>query len=322
MTATVRQQQLFSAGFVSWNVLSSVGLIIINKWLMDVVRLDCILFLTALHLFASWVPLYVMTKTKSLKVLPLAFVENAKLCSTFFFTVAFFNVSLQYNTVGTYQLAKLLVTPATALMQFLLDGTTVSRPVALSLFVITFSVAYATVMDVKVSAIGAASALIAIAASAINSIWTKNKPNELKLSPAEMNYHLFPLTGTVFLIASALLEKNPLGQILRLIEIDRSASHVGVPVTAMMFLTCVMASSLNNSSTKLIHYTSPITYHVVGHLKLVLILAFGVIWLGSPIDGKILTGMIGAVGGVVWYTVLKQKEAYAAEALRAARAQS
>eukprot|EP00300_Choanocystis_sp_HF-7_P003674 c12803_g1_i1.p1 GENE.c12803_g1_i1~~c12803_g1_i1.p1 ORF type:complete len:321 (+),score=71.82 c12803_g1_i1:131-1093(+) len=319
MDNRLRQQQLFSLGFVLWNVLSSVGLIIINKWLMDVIRLNCILMLTSMHLFASWIPLYIMSLTGGLVVKPLRFIENAKLCASFFLTVAFFNLSLQYNTVGTYQLAKLVVTPATAFVQYFVDGTVVSKQVALSLFIITAAVAYATVMDVTIGAIGAAAAIIAVVASSINSIWTKNKPNELNLSPTELNYHLFPLTSLTFLIASLIFEKAPMQQLLRIVEIDRSSAAVGVPVSAMMLLTCVMASSLNNSSTKLIHYTSPITYHVVGHLKLIMILAFGVVFLSSPIDGKIFTGMVFAVGGVVYYTVLKQQEATAAAAAHTAK---
>lgn len=318
----LQRESLFAFGFVMWNVLSSVGLIIINKWLLDIIRLDCIMFLTALHLFSSWVPLAIMARTGYLQLVPMRFSENVKLCLSFFMTVAFFNVSLKFNSVGSYQLAKLLVTPATCVLQYVVDGTTVSLATALSLVVITVSVSWSTVMDVKLVPIGTGASIIAIGASSINSIWTKNKPNELKMAPAQMNFHIFPLTGLFFLVASFLFENNPIGQVLQIIAIDMgTAANMPVKkpsfsVTGAMLLTCVMAASLNNSSTKLIHYTSPITYHVVSHLKLVLILAFGVIFLSSPIDFGIGLGMCGAVGGVAAYTYIKQVETIALERAR------
>merc|ERR1711916_205316 len=65
---------------------------------------------------------------------------------------------------------------------------------------------------------------------------------------------------------------------------------------------------LLSTSPLLIQYTSPLTYHVVGHGKLILILTFGVLFLNSPISLKVATGMLGAVVGVMWYTYIKYNE--------------
>merc|ERR1711991_72864 len=102
--------------------------------------------------------------------------------------------------------------------------------------------------------------------------------------------------------------ERPHGQLISLFHADMDPDTPGSARCISMLLTCAMAASLNLSSARLIQYTSPLTYHVVGHGKLILILTFGVLFLNSPISLKVATGMLGAVVGVMWYTYIKYNE--------------
>ncbi|KNC53927.1 solute carrier family 35 [Thecamonas trahens ATCC 50062] len=303
---------LVSVGYVSWNVASSVGLILINKWLLDFIRLECILFLTGMHLIASWIAVYALIKLGYESYKPMPGLQIARVVASFFFTVAFFNLSLKLNSVGTYQLSKLLVTPVTAAMQYVFFRKSVGLDTQAALGVICVCVAFVTTADVTVTMTGVGCSCVAILASATHSLWSKSKPTELGLTTYQLNFHMFPWTAMCFIAASMLVERDPVGQMLGLLQADLDPEVAGSSRVAFMVLTCLMAASLNISSSQLIFYTSPLTYHVVGHFKLILILIFGVLFLNSPVSGTLATGMLGAVGGVVWYTSIKYREQQAA----------
>ena len=300
---------LVSVGYVGWNVASSVGLILVNKWLFDVVRLESILLLTALHLFCSWLAVVGLIKLGYETYKPMPTKDLALMVGSFFFTIAFFNLSLKFNSVGTYQLSKLLVTPVTTVLQFVLFRKSVSLATQAALLVICLSVAFVTSSGDRPTVTGATCSIIAILSSAITSLWAKSKPAELGLSTYQLNFHLFLWSSICFASASILFESNQIGQLRELIRDDLDPNVAGSLRVPFMILTCAMAASLNLSSAQLIFYTSPLTYHVVGHFKLILILAFGVIYLNSPVSSQVVVGMVGAVAGVMWYTTIRFREA-------------
>eukprot|EP00300_Choanocystis_sp_HF-7_P025435 c27284_g1_i1.p1 GENE.c27284_g1_i1~~c27284_g1_i1.p1 ORF type:complete len:346 (+),score=82.21 c27284_g1_i1:93-1130(+) len=312
-------QSLWGLCGVVSNVLSSVGVILFNKYLLDSVHLECILFLTAAHHFASWVPLYFMAASGQLIVRPVQFMENLKLCVSLFVTVAFFNLSLQYNSLGNYQLGKLIVTPTIAAAQYLFYGTATSRRVALALFGIFFGVVYASLHDTRVNVLGLAASAIGILSSSYYSLTSKVTTSDLMLEPAQQNFHIFPLTAVMFLVASLIFERNPVGQIAQLFRIDleprgshslfaASADARVLPVTGMMLLTTLMAASLNNSTVKLDAANSPLMVTMVGNVKLALILLLGVLVMNSTFSIHIFAGMALALASNIAYSVLRLSE--------------
>ena len=61
------------------------------------------------------------------------------------------NLSLAYNSVGFYQMLKILTTPYVALVEGMFYGATFSQPIKLSLLIVTIGVLLASVNDVEVS---------------------------------------------------------------------------------------------------------------------------------------------------------------------------
>ena len=95
---------------LSVNFLASICIVFLNKWIyvnhgFPNITLTCIHFLsTYLGLvICSFLKIFKPRKLRLMKMLPLSL--------TFCGFVVFTNLSLQNNTVGTYQLAKALTTP-------------------------------------------------------------------------------------------------------------------------------------------------------------------------------------------------------------------
>ena len=76
-----------------------------------------------------------------------------------------------------------------------------------------------------------------------------------------------------------------------------------------IFMSCVLALAVNVSIFLVIGKTSPVTYNVLGHLKLTIILVLGFVLFGYPLDPRNLTGIAVTLSGIVWYTHLKTRPA-------------
>ena len=79
-------------------------------------------------------------------------------------SVAFMNLNLTYNSVGFYQLSKLICIPVTLIIQYFAYKQSVSRIIQFTLMPILFGVGYATVYDLDVNFTGTVFATYAVLA--------------------------------------------------------------------------------------------------------------------------------------------------------------
>ncbi|XP_037551650.1 solute carrier family 35 member E3 isoform X2 [Nematolebias whitei] len=116
------------------NLLSSICIVFINKWIYVHYGFPN-MTLTLVHFVVTWLGLYVCQKMDvfSPKRLPLR--RIAWLALSFCGFVAFTNLSLQNNSIGTYQLAKAMTTPVIILIQTTYYKKTFSTKIKLTLWV-------------------------------------------------------------------------------------------------------------------------------------------------------------------------------------------
>ncbi|WVY90324.1 hypothetical protein V8G54_035838 [Vigna mungo] len=161
-----RQQQKYCGPVValSFNFMVAVGIIMANKLVMGKVGFNFPIFLTFVHYITAWLLLAIF---KALSVLPVSPPSKTTPFSSLFalgavmaFASGLANTSLQYNSVGFYQMAKIAVTPTIVLAEFILFRKTISFTKVLALAVVSAGVAVATVTDLEFNLFGA---LIAIA---------------------------------------------------------------------------------------------------------------------------------------------------------------
>lgn len=87
----------------------------------------------------------------------------------------------------------------------------------------------------------------------------------------------------------------------------RQTPHEYWSLMGWILLSCIFAFLVNLSTFLVIGKTSPMTYNVLGHFKLVTITSLGFMFFGSPLTWKIGMGVMLTVSGMVAYTTLKQK---------------
>lgn len=114
------------------NLVSSISIVFTNKWIyvhygFPNISLTCIHFLTTYLglLICSVAGVFSPKKLRVLDVFPLSL--------TFCGFVVFTNLSLQYNTVGTYQLAKVMTTPCVMFIHIYFYGRKYSHRVKMTM---------------------------------------------------------------------------------------------------------------------------------------------------------------------------------------------
>jgi solute carrier family 35 protein E3 len=86
-----------------------------------------------------------------------------------------------------------------------------------------------------------------------------------------------------------------------------SLDWVTLPAVAWTALSALLAFLVNLSIFLVIGKTSPVSYNVLGHAKLLVILVSGYTIFSEPYGVQNVIGVTSAVIGIVWYTHLKLK---------------
>lgn len=114
------------------NLAASICIVFLNKWLY--VRLGFPnLSLTLVHFAITWLGLYLCQALGAFSPKSLQPSQVLPLALSFCGFVVFTNLSLQSNTIGTYQLAKAMTTPVIVVIQSLAYGKTFPLRIKLTL---------------------------------------------------------------------------------------------------------------------------------------------------------------------------------------------
>jgi len=113
---STREGTLITLFYLVFNTISSIVIVLLNKWVYKYVGFPN-LTLTFLHFVVTFVGLVLCEKCNVFKVKYVPLKDMMPLAFTFCGFVVFTNLSLQNNTVGTYQVAKVMTTPCIILIQ-------------------------------------------------------------------------------------------------------------------------------------------------------------------------------------------------------------
>jgi solute carrier family 35 protein E3 len=280
------------------NILSVVGVVICNKYIIENDGFNFSVFLSFLHFATTAIGMRVMLHTGQFQKneAPLSGILPVAIGSLM--SVAFMNLNLAYNSVGFYQLSKLACIPFTLLVQYTAYSQTVSTSVQLTLIPITFGVGYATVYDLNLNFWGFVFAALAVIATALAQIFTNTYQKSLDCNALQLLYHTSPYIALGMLIMCPMFDDV------------HALSHYTYtwPTVFRIVLSCFLALGVNISNYLVLGKTSPLTYQVLGHLKTVLILILGFTVFAKPVDSRNLIGILIAMIGVVSYTELRRRQ--------------
>jgi solute carrier family 35 protein E3 len=278
------------------NVLASISIVLVNKMVYDWYNFKYGTLLTFLHFVFTFLGLEVFQRCGLFEVKKLSIMSVVPLSLSFCGFVVLTNISLQLNTVGFYQLAKVLTTPVIVVIQSMYHGETFPMNIKASLAVTCLGVAIASATDVGLNLPGTVVAAIAVLVTSQYQIWVGTKQKELECNSMQLLYYQAPISAAMLIPAIPMIDSMS--------TLKAMPSAMGCMA---ILLSCCLALLVNVSIFLVIGKTSAVTYNVLGHFKLTLILVLGFMLFEYPVDPKNLTGIAITLAGVVWYTHLKTR---------------
>eukprot|EP00002_Diphylleia_rotans_P032587 TRINITY_DN6856_c0_g1_i2.p1 TRINITY_DN6856_c0_g1~~TRINITY_DN6856_c0_g1_i2.p1 ORF type:complete len:343 (-),score=76.55 TRINITY_DN6856_c0_g1_i2:1069-2097(-) len=288
-----------AAGMVA-NIISTVTCVLFNKVLFEN-DFRYATFLTFIHMFTNSIFVYLTSMAGIFEVKKVEIMRVFPLGCSFVASVVSLNLSLQYNSVGFYQVMKIMIIPTLVVMQTFLYGQRSSYHTKLSLLPICLGVGLATTSDVEVNFMGTLMAVVGCITTAVHQIWGNLKQKELGLNALQVLYYQAPISALILIFLIPIFDETNTTKGLLNYEYDNTTLiYIG--------LSSLMAYGVNITSYLIIGKASPVTYQVVGHFKTCLVLGGGFILFDATVSNSNLAGIGVAFIGMVWYSHIKLSE--------------
>ncbi|XP_068611125.1 solute carrier family 35 member E3 [Brachionichthys hirsutus] len=281
------------------NLLSSICIVFINKWIYVRYGFPNIT-MTLVHFVVTWLGLVVCHQMDLFAPKSLPIGRIVWLALSFCGFVVFTNLSLQNNSIGTYQLAKAMTTPVIILIQTAFYKKTFSSRIRLTLVPITLGVILNSCYDVRFNLPGAVFAALGVLVTSLYQVWVGAKQHELQVNSMQLLYYQAPLSSGFLVCVVPLFE--PLtgdGGIL---------GPWSLPALATVFLSAAVAFLVNLSIYWIIGNTSAVTYNMFGHFKFCITLIGGYLLFHDPLSLHQVLGILCTLAGILSYTHFKLVE--------------
>jgi solute carrier family 35 protein E3 len=292
--------------YAAFNIFSVMGIVGVNKRVFKTYNFHFPITLVMIHCIITFLGLFTASvlgvfERKQLPVNP-----RLILAGSFVFYNCASLVNLNVNTVGFYQISKILVTPTVMLLNLALygEGTTTKTKMAVGIMLV--GVTLATVTDVDVGMTGFLVGMLAVIGAAQQQILIGKIQKSLNASSNQLLVSYTPFVVVMLAcctpIDMQLPENKEFGFDSYSQWYNESCSTEAVITIA---LSGCLGMLVSLSTFLMIGATSPLTYNIVGHLKTVGILTMGVMLFGDSMSMKKFFGIAFALTGVVWYSLQK-----------------
>ncbi|KAG4147832.1 hypothetical protein ERO13_D05G247800v2 [Gossypium hirsutum] len=211
------------------------------------------------------------------------------------FSIVGMNVSLMWNSVGFYQIAKLSMIPVSCFLEVVMDKIRYSRDTKLSIAVVLLGVGVCTVTDLSVNTQGFIAAFIAVWSTSLQQYYVLHLQRRYNLSSFNLLGHTAPAQAATLLL---------LGPFLDYWLTNKRVDTYNYNLVSLMFiiLSCTIAVGTNLSQFICIGRFTAVSFQVLGHMKTILVLIMGFFFFGKEgLNLHVVLGMIIAVAGMIWY---------------------
>ncbi|KAG9237442.1 triose-phosphate transporter family-domain-containing protein [Amylocarpus encephaloides] len=290
--------QIIDAFCIGLNILSTVLLVFLNKWIFRDPQLKNTQISFAMwHFTCTTLVLYLASRPPFNLFVPirLPFLQMIPLCSFFAGFLILGNLSLAYNPIGFYQLAKILTTPCVALLQYIFLSKSITLLTMGALASLCAGVALTNSGASGITTLGASIAIAAFTVTAFYQVWIGKKMKDFAVSSPQLLLNQAPIS--VLLLAF-------------LVPFFDTVPDVGViprDTVIALFLSGLAAAALNLSQFLIIGRMSALTFNVASNVKTIIILTYGWISDSRLLTPKDLLGIVMALGGATLYSQLASK---------------
>ncbi|KAI3461984.1 hypothetical protein Pfo_018647 [Paulownia fortunei] len=297
MSSTSKDDHKVALDAAAWmfNIVTSVGIIIVNKALMATYGFTFATTLTGLHFAATTMMTLILKSLGYIQSSHLPVADILKFVLFANFSIVGMNVSLMWNSVGFYQIAKLSMIPVSCFLEVVMDKMRYSRDTKLSILVVLLGVAICTVTDVSVNAKGFIAAFIAVWSTSLQQYYVHFLQRKHSIGSFNLLGHTAPPQAASLLILGPFMD-------YWLTEKRVDAYHYTLTSVIFIVLSCAIAIGTNLSQFICIGRFTAVSFQVLGHMKTVLVLILGFIFFGKEgLNVHVVVGMIFAVAGMIWY---------------------
>lgn len=295
------KDKLITCFWIALNTFSTLGLIFLSKRVFEDKQLKaCQLMVVMWHFTATGLVLFVSTRGpfRAFKAIRLSPWQMLPVCAFFAGYVVLGNLSLTYNSIGFYQLSKVMTTPCVVLINFVLFRKTVTRYMLAAILATCIGVSFTINETAKTQLVGVIIAVMAFCSTALYQIWIGKKIEDFGVSAPQLLLNQAPISVLLLFPFVPFFDKVP---------------DLSIVPTNILYSVCasgVMASLYNLSQFLIIGRTSALTFNIVSHLKTILILSIGWYSEGKVLSGKEWFGVALALGGgwVYSHLALKAKQ--------------
>ncbi|RCV34419.1 hypothetical protein SETIT_7G158700v2 [Setaria italica] len=278
-----------------FNIVTSVGIIMVNKALMATHGFGFVTILPGIHFATTALATLILKSLGYLEPSYLPLPELIKYVAFANISVVGMNASLMWNSVGFYQISKLSMVPVLCMLEVLFDSVRYSRGTKLSIMVVLGGVAICTVTDVTVNTKGLIAAAVAVCSTAFQQHYIHHLQKKYSLSAFDLLGHTAPAQAASLLLLGPFVD-------LWLTNNRVDTYHYNNVVTFFIALSSVIAIGTNLSQFICIGRFTAVSFQVLGHMKTILVLTLGFILFGREgLNVHVAFGMILAIVGMIWY---------------------
>ncbi|KAI9684413.1 MAG: hypothetical protein M1829_002223 [Trizodia sp. TS-e1964] len=242
--------RMIDVSCIALNTISTVGLVFLNKTIFDNPQLRSMQISFAMwHFLCTAIVLWIASHKpfRLFEPVRLPFLKMIPLCTFFAGFLILNNLSLAYNSVGFYQLAKIMTTPCVVFLNYLLFGKTINSLTALALASVCFGVGLTDTDIARSNPLGAIFAVLAFFVTATYQIWIGKKIVDFQVSSSQL------------LLNQASISVLLLAFVAPLFDTFTDLRQVPSNTLIALFLSGIVASLLNLSQFLIIGRTSALT---------------------------------------------------------------
>jgi solute carrier family 35 protein E3 len=289
--------------YMAFNFFSATAIVFVNKILFQNYGMAFSTFVTGIHFIFTYLGTLICQYLGMFEPKTLSHLDVLPITIAFCGFVVFNNLSLQYNSVGFYQLMKVMTTPVIVVLQYSIYGVREDVRLLGALVPVVIGVALATVNDFSFNMFGAFWAVAGILSTSFYQLFVKAKQDSLGANSWQLLKYQAPQASLVVCFLTPLLD-DVFSENTGLLAYLRKGPPDGAIL--MLVLSSSLAFCVNLSIYLVVGKTNPIVYNVLGHFKLLVILTGGLVFNGEDRNPVRLFGMFLAFAGIVQYTNLKQ----------------
>jgi len=249
------------------NFCSSTGIVVTNKLAMDRYGFRFATTLTFFHFVATYVLLLVAAAVGVFEKKALPLKETAKLAAGSMGFVVLTNLSLQYNSVGFYQVMKVMTTPTVVVIEALAFAKVLEVPLRLALVPVCLGVIFTAATDFRLNAVGTAFAVAGVLVTSFYQIGAGTLQRSLDCSALQLQLYTAPMSALFIMPFVPLFDNWSPSSPTSIWQYEFDQTNMLV-----IGLTGVLAFLVNVSIFLVIGRSSAVSYNTLGHFKTCFIL--------------------------------------------------